>query len=96
MVKRYKFNCDTYFDIYEAEAEDGSHVRHEDYAVLEARCAELDAELKELKAKLEKVYEAGLNGIHYVGSANYRSRQEEAIQNLDNVYDAESALKSEG
>lgn len=40
-----------------------------------------------LEEKLERVYEAGLEGIQYVGSANYASRESEAIRKLNRAHD---------
>ena len=39
-----------------------------------------------LKKKLEKVYEIGLEGIEYVGAANYAERQTVATNNLNAAY----------
>lgn len=42
-----------------------------------------EAKITELEEKLEKVYEAGINGIGHVGMANYASREREAINKLE-------------
>jgi hypothetical protein len=36
----------------------------------------------ELRSAIEALNEAGEEGIYYVGSANYASREREAIENL--------------
>ena len=41
--------------------------------------------IKYLEEKLDKVYDAGLSGISYVGTANYASRESEARTNLHNA-----------
>jgi hypothetical protein len=38
----------------------------------------LKKEIKELNNRLEKVYNAGYEGIEYVGAANYAERESEA------------------
>lgn len=39
--------------------------------------------ITELEVRLEAVYQAGLDGIYYVGIANYRSRENAAIERLE-------------
>ena len=38
--------------------------------------------IKYLTGKLRNVYEVGMNGIEYVGVANYRERESQAKANL--------------
>ena len=85
MVERFKFKALGEWQL--VKDPDGLWVRHSDYE-------RLQAELRLLNEKLERVYEAGLNGINHVGAANYRSRQEEATQRLDDVYNQGQALKN--
>ena len=46
---------------------------------------EKDKEIAELKERLQNVFNVGMNGIRYVGSANYASREREAKDRLDNA-----------
>lgn len=50
--------------------------------VLRLRIAKLKKQNKDLKATLDKVYDAGHEGIEYVGSANYAERESEALSKL--------------
>jgi hypothetical protein len=48
---------------------------------------QVSAENVELKEKIEAVYKSGINGIGYVGQANYQSREDEAMRHLhDTMY----------
>ena len=46
---------------------------------------ELLARIAELEKKIELVYQVGINGIYYVGMANYQSRENEALAKLHNA-----------
>lgn len=47
---------------------------------------EKEKEIAELKERLQNVFNVGMNGIRYVGSANYASsREREAKDRLDNA-----------
>ena len=43
------------------------------------------AKIKFLEDKLERVFAAGKDGIYYVGAANYREREVEALTRLRNA-----------
>ena len=43
------------------------------------------AKIKFLEDKLERVFAAGKDGIYYVGAANYREREVEALTRLINA-----------
>jgi hypothetical protein len=57
--------------------------------VLRLRIAKLKKQNKDLKETLNKVYEAGYEGIQYVGSANYADRESEALSKLRHAMDYE-------
>ena len=46
---------------------------------------ELKEEIAKLTEKLDNVYNAGLEGIQYVGIANYANREAAAIEKLDDA-----------
>ena len=49
---------------------------------------EAQAEIERLKEKCELLYHTGRNGIEYVGSANYQSREDEALEWMDKAFES--------
>lgn len=47
-------------------------------------------EVELLQDKLNKLYEAAIAGIRYVGAANYAEREQEAISKVEQIYFKES------
>lgn len=54
-----------------------------------SRKADEQAEIEALTKRLEDVFNAGHDGIRYVGSANSQSREEEAIKKLNDAMNPE-------
>lgn len=55
----------------------------------------LTAEIQALNKKLLAVYEAGNDGIGYVGQANYQGREDEAQRKLDEAMYGEGSVEHE-